>query len=192
MTPRYRHRIALLALAGALLWGSARPACASALAASEYDIKAAYLYNFVKFVQWPPAALPVDDKPFCIGVLGDDPFQGRLESLLNGKLAQGHPVAVQHFKNQSEADHCQIVFVGVSDHDRREAVLTQLATSSVLTVGDSAKFPVDGGVVGFDVVQDRVRFDINLKAAETAHLTLSSDLLKVAHTVHGAPAQPNP
>src|SRR6185437_3247798 len=180
--------IFVLALAGPLSFYPLQPARAETAASpSEYDVEAAYLYNFVKFVQWPVNALPPDGEPFCIGVLGEDPFRDGLKSLLNGKTAQGHPVVVEHFDDPAQAAHCQIVFVSLSETAGLPGILQRLSGASTLTVGDAPEFISRGGVVGFQVIGDRVRFNVNVQAAQASHLTLSSELLKVAHVVRGAP-----
>lgn len=189
MLARISHRV-LVGLAIPILLRLAGPGEAAAQSVSQYDVKAAYLYNFLKFVRWPDAALPKEGEPLCVGVLGDDPFQSELSSILANKTAQGRPLVVRRSTNPQDFTRCQMVFVGASADTA--AALELFAGMPILTVGDSPNFPKQGGILGFHIVEDRVRFDVNIKAAENAHLTLSSELLKVAHSVRGVPVSSNP
>jgi hypothetical protein len=151
---------------------------------SEYDVKAAFLFNFGKFVEWPQDSPQARDANFTIGILGEDPFGPRLEQALAGKTIKGKPVVLEHLKTPAEAAHCSLVYVNEKEGVPSE-VVNSLDHGAVLTVGDSPDFIDQGGIIAFRIVSGRVRFDVNLKAAEQANLKISSDLLKVAKRVRG-------
>jgi uncharacterized protein DUF4154 len=138
----------------------------------EYQVKAAFLYNFLKFVDWPEAA---GDTPLVICVLGRDPFGGLLEDAVRGKKVNGHDVLVRHAARASDAQSCQILFVPNGEF-RRSGVHTQ---QGVLMVGESAGFLDAGGVIDFYIDNDRVRFEIRPESARTAGLHISAQLLKL-------------
>ncbi len=156
---------------------------ASAQEVGEYQVKAAFLYNFSKFVDWPPQAGGNPDKPFTICVLGDDPFRGGLEAIVKGQTVNGKGFAVRHIKKIEDARGCRIVFISSSEKDRVRQILTALRGSGVLTVGDTAGFAEMGGVINFILVDNRVHFEINLDAAKVQRLKISSRLLRLAQIV---------
>jgi hypothetical protein len=154
---------------------------------TENDVKAAYLCNFVKFVQWDPNSPQMHGDQIAICILGDDPFGEQLQHLLAGQTIQGKPIKLLHIASAAEADSCSEVFINVPDR-QIASTLASLSHPHVLTVGNDPDFVDQGGMVAFRRVGDRVRFDINLRAAEEAHLKISSDLLRLAKRVRGAPA----
>ena len=147
---------------------------------TEYQVKAAYLFNFGKFVKWPPTA---SDNNFAICVLGSNPFGGVLESTVSGERIDGKQVVVRHINSTADASKCRIVFVSDSEQSHVASVLAGLGRLPVLTVSDADGFTDHQGMIQFVMDQDRVRFQVNLAAAERAGLTLSSELLKVATAV---------
>ncbi len=147
--------------------------------AEEYHVKAIFLYNFAKFVEWPADSPPGE---MCIGILGDDPFGGELQQVVAGKTVNGHGFTVKRLKPET-AKTCQIVFVAISEKKRFKAILDLLRGAGVLTVGESPGFCESGGVINFEVVDSKVRFDVNLGAAERARLKLSSKLIGLARIV---------
>jgi len=168
--------IVLLAfLAGSLLGGQA-----AAQQASEYQVKAAFLLNFTKFVDWPPAAFADPNAPFTICVLGDDPFGTVLDQIVEGEKVNERRLAVRRIHGKETAG-CQELFVTSSEKDVRH-MLANLGPG-VLTIGEGEDFIRDGGIIAFVVEHRRVRFDINQSAAANADLRLSSKLLSVARTV---------
>lgn len=158
--------------------------CASQSKPTEYDVKAAYLFNFGKFVQWSSAN---PSRSFDICIIGADPFGGRLDTLVAGEQLEGKPVAIKHTVARNAAN-CRVVFLGASEESRSRAVLATLARWGVLTVSDMPDFLDHGGMIQFVLDGDRVRFEVNLDPAETAGLSLSSQLLKVASVVVRKPA----
>ena len=148
---------------------------------TEYDVKAAYLFNFGKFVKWPAANDTHDNFPIC--VLGQDHFGQALDKTVAGEKINRLPVTVRRVMSADEATGCRVVFVDGSEERRLTTVLPILNRAGVLTVSDMAGFVDRGGMIQFQLVDDRVRFEVNLDAAEHAGLSLSSDLLKVATKV---------
>lgn len=148
----------------------------------EYQIKAAFLYNFAKFVDWPDEAFANDKNSFIIGVLGTDPFGTALDSL-SGKVVKDKKVVVRRYQTANDAKNCQILFVGSSERDRLNEILETLKGGHVLAVADLERFAQRGGSVKFKIVDNKVRFDINTDATERAGLKISSKLLSVAEIV---------
>jgi len=164
---------------GPLLLALALPVFAQA--PSEYQVKAAFLYNFAKFVEWPADR---EGTPFCIGVLGPDPFGGLIDETLAGKMLGTRNVVVRRFSRPEDASICQIVFVAESATPLK-LVLKRFEGRAVLTVGETPAFCQSGGIVGFQVADRRIRFAVNLEAADRAQLKLSSKLLSLATKVWG-------
>jgi hypothetical protein len=150
---------------------------AAAAGPSEVDVKAAFLFNFTKFVDWPEAAGAKD--PITICVLGENPFGSVLGDAVRGKTVNGREVVVQE-RSTSGAATCNIVFIASSEQARLDEVLGRLATRPVLTVSDAEAAAKRGAIIGLTTEKNRVRFEVNLNAAKTAGLKLSSHLLKVA------------
>jgi hypothetical protein len=145
---------------------------------SEYQMKAAYLYNFAKFVEWPVKALPADNSDLVIGILGDDPFGNALESTVKDKKIEGHPLRIRLYKSPKEARACHILFINSAEKKRWQEIIDALAGSNVLTVSeDWARFTTDGGMIYFFMDGRKVCFDINDEAAQKAGLKISSKLM---------------
>jgi hypothetical protein len=150
--------------------------------AAEYEVKAAFLYKFASFVSWPRAS---DTAPLCIGILGEDPFGPALDRVVNGRVLNGRSFVVHRFKNAKDIAGCGILFISSSESRRLEQVFAALDGSSVLTVGDVPGFCEKGGIVNLETRDGRVSLQINVEAAERAHLQLSSKLLSLAAIVRG-------
>jgi len=158
---------------------------------TEYQVKAAFLFNFARFVEWPaPATEPPADAPVLICVLGDDPFGQDLERAVKDKQVRGRNVAVKRSAQISELLACPLIFIGASEERRLDSILGELKGKSVLTVGEFENFAKRGGMIGFKIESRRVRFDINTQAADGVGLKLSSQLLKVGDVVTPTPAAP--
>jgi len=145
--------------------------------ALEYAVKAAFLLNFTRFIDWPPEAIPTD-APFTICILGDDPFGSALDQTIHGENVNGHALVVQR-TGRAVPKTCQILYVSVSE----KGALPEGLEPGVLTVGEGEAFIRDGGMIAFVLDNRRVRFNINLPATRTGKLTLSSRLLAVAKAV---------
>lgn len=164
-----------------LLLPAVAPSPAQSRKPTERDVEAAYLFNFGKFVKWPaPAANR--DPAFTICVLGEDPFGNTLDATVSGEKVEGKAVVVRRVASQKEVSGCRIVFVSSSEDTKVKLVLSGL-DPGVLTVSDMPNFAAQGGMIQFVTEGNRVRFAVNLTAAEKAGLTLSSELLKVATNV---------
>jgi hypothetical protein len=153
--------------------------------AEEYSIKAAFLFHFAQFVDWPAEAFQDASSPLTYCTLGVDPFHGALETTLSRKTVGTRTIRVEHFKQMQEIQGCQVLFIGAAEKDFRPPMLASLQGSPVLTVGETVNFAQDGGMIGFCLEQNRIRFEINLEAAERAKLKISSRLLALARTVIG-------
>jgi hypothetical protein len=156
---------------------------AQAQSAPEYQVKAAFLFNFAKFVEWPADAFASSDAPLQICVLGQDPFGHDFEQTIEEKTVNGHRLEIIHPSGLPQARACQIIFVAASEGPRLREILRDLRGAGVLTVGDAAGFARMGGIINFVLDDSRVRFEINLQAAERAHLKLSARLLTVAKLI---------
>jgi YfiR/HmsC-like len=168
---------AFLAAGGAPLWG------AGTAVSEEYRIKAAFLFNFAQFVKWPPGAFQKADSPFCIGILGKDPFDSFLDEAVKGEAVDGHPLVVRRYADLKGTEDCQILFISKSERARMGALLEGLKGRSILTVGDMGGFAEAGGVIRFITEDNKIHFRINLEAARGAKLDISSQVLRLAEIV---------
>lgn len=153
----------------------------------EYEVKAAFLFNFGKFVEWPADAFAVTGEQFIVGVLGEDPFGVILEETVAGKAVQGKKLVVKRFSRVKDAAHCHILFISSSEEGRLTEILSALAHRKVLTVAEMPEFARRGGMIRFRMENNKVRFDINLTAAQRAGLTVRSQLLRLGSVVSGNP-----
>jgi hypothetical protein len=145
-----------------------------------YEVKAAYLYNFGKFVEWPAKVTAGNNEPFMICVLGKDPFGASLDATIAGEAIDGRSVLAKRLSKPQEALNCRVLFISSSEDVQLKEILSTLEKASVLTVSDMSQFTRRGGMIQFVDDANRVRFEVNLTVAERAGLTLSSQLLKVA------------
>lgn len=150
-------------------------------------MKAAYLYNFSRFIEWPTRSAAESREPFAICVLGKDPFGSVLDDTMSGQAGGAQSLVAKRLTNPQDALACSILFVGESEEDHLKEILAVLGKASVLTVSDIPRFSERGGMIEFVLKGDRVRFEINLTNAVNAGLAVSSDLLKVAVTVRKNP-----
>jgi hypothetical protein len=181
LAPSIAFRLTVLAL----ILGVLSPAPAAQSRPSEYQVKAVYLFNFSRFVEWPaePAASP--NEPFSICVLGQDPFGAALGATLAGETVGGRRLVANRIEKPQDALTCRVLFVSISEQSRLRAILDMLDKKSVLTVSDIPRFAEQGGMIEFVMQGEKVRFEVNLTNATEAGLKLSSELLKVAVTVRG-------
>jgi hypothetical protein len=156
---------------------------------SEFQVKAAYIYNFGKFVKWPDVAPANQSGSFTICVLDGDPFGATLESTLAGETVGDKPVTVRRIGKVEDASFCHILFIGSAQGKDLKGILSALDEDAVLTVSDMPDFSKRGGMIQFVLEGDRLRFEINLEGAEKSHLIFPSELLKVAVAVK-QPARP--
>jgi len=151
---------------------------------TQFDVEAAYLLNFGKFVNWPQA--PANHGPFAICVFGDDPFGPALDRTIAGEKLDGRPVVDKRISEPEQAAACSILYIHASEEGRLARVLAQVQGRPVLTVSDMPNFLDHGGIIQFVMIGDRVRFEVNLQPTNQDGLMLSSELLKVAVKVQGA------
>ena len=149
---------------------------------TESQVKAAYLYNFGKFVTWQPGQAG-NSGSLEICLLGKDPFGPMLDATVAGESIDGRKIAVKRIGKVQDAPECRILFVGLSEGSRLGSILTAAQRFGMLTVSDIPNFAEQGGIIEFVSQQDRIRFEVNRAAAEQSHLVLSSQLLKVASKV---------
>ena len=147
----------------------------------EYDVKAAFLLNFTKFVEWPAESFGDSNSPISICILGKDPFGRTLDDIVQGETVNGRKLAVRRLAQMPASNECQVVYVANTDREAGRG-LSNLG-AGVLTVGEGDGFIREGGMIGFIVENRRVRFDIKQSAADNAGLKLSSKLLSVARSV---------
>lgn len=145
----------------------------------EYQVKAAFLYNFVKFVEWPAQAFADNRAPIIIGVVGNDPFGAKIDQMIVGKIAHGRPLLLKRFPNLRALTFCHIVFICSSERNNLRQALAATGPG-VLTVGETEQFTQTGGIINFTIVNSKVRFEINHVAAEQAGLRISSKLLNLS------------
>ena len=166
----------------ALLMTSSAALRSQAPVVAAHEVKAAYLYQFGKYVEWPSD--PRTGAPFAICILGQDPFGLALDDIVKGRLLSDRPVTIKRIIGASELQDCRILFISRSEDDRLLAILKELSGRTVLTVGEGLQFTRRGGMVGFTTDSQKIRFAVNLAAAEAAQLRVSSQLLRVAVSVH--------
>jgi hypothetical protein len=157
---------------------------ARAQMAPEYEVKAGFLYNFAKFVTWPPNVFDDPNSPIIIGILGADPFGEGIGDVLAGETAQGRPIRVREIARIDDGrPECHVLFVSQSERRNLPRILRILAATPVLTVGDNDDFAALGGIIQFFLDQGRVRFIINVAASRRAGLKISSQLLRLARVM---------
>jgi len=148
----------------------------------EYLVKAAFLYNFAKFVEWPAEAFPDDSAPITLCILGQDPFGGALETI-RGKSVKGRKLVIRQSMRVEDLEMCHMLFISSSEKDRLNRILDLVESPNVLTVGDMESFARHGGVVNLIKTGNKIKFEINVDAAREAGLKISSKLLKLAKIV---------
>jgi hypothetical protein len=178
--PRLTVALAILLLA----LGAGSASAAAQGAATEYEVKAAFLYNFAKFVEWPGSTFESPTDPLVLCVFGDDPFGESLDSVVQGEKVGGRRLVVYRTRETSQLRGCHVVFLSQKARERYPGVLDSLSGTSVLTVGEGEGFLTQGGVIRFVLEENRVRFEINRDAAERNRLKLSSQLLRLARAVN--------
>jgi hypothetical protein len=150
---------------------------------TDYQVKATYLYNFGRFIEWPEKVAAAQGGSFTVCVLGQDPFGPSLDATLAGETIGGKTIVAKRISSAEESDNCQILFLSLRDDSRVNKIIADLDKKAVLTVSDMPQFVKRGGMIQFVLEGKRVRFEVNLTATQHAGLTLSSELLKVATAV---------
>jgi hypothetical protein len=146
----------------------------------EYQVKAFFLYNFARYVKWPPHSFKAPNDPIVICILGRNPFGNALQQAIEGKFVEGRPFAIRQISDFSSIAACHVLFVNSSERKRFRGMAAKLNGSGVLSVGESRGFTADGGVINFMLEDGKVRFEIDVDAAGREHLRISSKLLSLA------------
>ena len=175
--------IRLAWIAVVLLAASARAQVA------DYQVKAAFLYNFAKFVEWPPQVFKTARDPIAICVLGKNPVGDALDEAVAGKAVEGRTFLVRQITEINPGSNCQILFVSSSERKRFRSMAASMKGAGILTVGEAQDFAAEGGVINFKLEAGRIRLEINLDAAEQAQLRISSKLLSLAQIVKSEKAR---
>lgn len=146
----------------------------------EYQVKAAFIYNFAQFTAWPDNAFASADSSFIVAIIGQDPFDHVLDKIMEGKSIAGHPVTVRHVDSPDQIRGCHLLFVPATEDDHLDDIFKVVADRPILTVGESDKFPWSGGTIRFLIEDHKIRFEINSDAAAKATLRISSKLMSLA------------
>ncbi len=146
----------------------------------EYQLKAVFLLNFTRFVDWPNSAFSSTNSPLVIGILGEDPFGKYLEDAISGETVNGHSVTVQRYNSSEEIKTPHILFLNLPETKTGQQVTEALRGRSILTVSDRPDFLKAGGMIRFFTRDDKIKLEINPEAARAAHLVISSKLLRLA------------
>ena len=173
------------ALAGLLLLAAPRLTAQRGL---EYEVKAAYLYNIVNFVTWPPDAFAEPADPVHVCVFGTDPFGPLLDRAMQGGTANMRPIVVDRISETAAVAKCHLLFIPGNNNEQIDQLVRAVGQRPVLTIGEARDFVRHGGMIAFMVDGGRIRFDVNLPAASARGLALSSRLLQVARTIVGKSA----
>ena len=171
-----RARIALATLSAVAL----APLQAAPPSPNEYALKAVFLYNFCRFIDWPAAAFDSRAEPFIIGIIGEDPFGNLLNEAIAGEYYRGRPIRIDHYRSVGEVRHCHLLFVSQSSADQFDQIVALVAGKNVVTVGETEEFLDHGGMIALTAEQNRVRLRSNSAALRAARLNVSSKLLQVA------------
>jgi hypothetical protein len=177
---RIRH-FELAILSAFLCWTCATPLLAQS--ATEDQVKAAYLFNFAKFIEWPAEAFDKPDAPINFCALGRSPVVDELDSSVGGKSLNGHTIMIKHLHGPEEIKGCHLLFLSASAGKQQQKLLQAASGLPVLLVAETAGFARAGGTINFMMESGRLLFEINIKAAENAHLKISSKLLSLARIV---------
>lgn len=153
----------------------------------DYQVKAAYLVNFPKYVDWPEKAFTSTNSPITVAVFGDDNIANEFQKMLDGGMeVGGHPLVLKRINSEADINtDCQIIYIAASERSRVPAILEKLNGAPALIVGESDTFLEQGGMINLVPKNRKIRFEVNLTAASQAHLRISSRLLMAADLVKG-------
>ena len=179
-TARFRS---LLLVFASVLFGVQTVSSVDSPVSREFQIKAAFLYNFTKFVEWPAGKFQETNSPLIIGVAGSSPMTAAIEAIVKDRQINGRPIVVKAVQTREAAQATHLLFIPSSEDSRLESLLPSGAASGVLTVGESEKFASDGGMIHFITEGGKLRFEINMGIVEQAGLQISAQLQKLAKAV---------
>jgi hypothetical protein len=146
----------------------------------EYQVKAVFLYNFSRFVDWPENSFNSPNAPFVVGVIGGDPFGYFLEETVKGEVVHNHVMTIHHFQDLSEIDNCHILYINYKDPDQIKKTLDAVNGKNILTVNDNSNFVRMGGMIQFYTEMNKIKLMINSAAIKQSQLEISSKLMRVA------------
>ena len=181
-----RHRLTVFWLVLFLLLPGGGTNLFAQATSKEYQIKAAFLFNFMQFVEWPPTVFKNADDPFRIGVLGQDPFNAALEDTVQGETISNHKIIVEHAMQVDDLKNCQLIFISKSEKKHVAEILSALDDKPVLTVSEIEGFAERGGGINFYLEGNKVRFEVNPDAARHDGLKVSSQLLNLGKIIETA------
>jgi hypothetical protein len=179
--PRLRVQLCFMAL---LLLVGSLPLLPQSIPSVEYQVKAAFLFNFAKFVEWPPDAFPSEKTPITLCVFRYDPFGGVLDEVIRGKTINNRELAVRRINELPDLKSCHLVFVSAREDKLLSEIEKGVKGESVLLVGESGDFAERGGAVQFFLEANKLRFAVNVDVAQRAQLQISAKLLALAKIVH--------
>jgi hypothetical protein len=185
MAAYWGARLLAFGLRACLTLAAATLTLAGASPPIEYQVKAAILYNFSRFVEWPEDAFQSENAPINFCVFQHDPFGGALDKIIRGKTIRNRQLVVRRVSEVRDLRACQLVFAGETDNERLPDILKELKGTSTLLVGESEEFAERGGGIQLHMEDNKMRFSVNVDAIQRARLTVSSKLLALARIVHG-------
>ncbi len=172
-----KHQFAYVAIALAVaVQGFAR-------ADTAHQVRAAFIYNFSKYIDFPQGAVP-DGRPFVVGIVGEDTYSGDLDAALTGKTVRGHGFEIKHVRSESDLRSCQFLIVGESNSSEARKTLRSVEGAPVVTIGEGGDFARLGGTIAFVTSENRVRFEVNLASSRAARISISSRMLSLALQVY--------
>jgi hypothetical protein len=177
-------RLAALLSVGALLLANSQTMAFQSKPIPEHQVKATFLFRFTQFVEWPAGAFPAAQAPLVIGVLGEDPFGPLLDETVRNEKVNEHPLAIERYTRLEDIKNVHVLFVSRRQAARIREITGALNGRSILTVGDADGFADGGGMIQFVTQENKIRLRINLTAARSANLTISSQLLRPAMVIN--------
>jgi hypothetical protein len=172
-----------VSMGGVLLSIALSAPSVSAQSATEDQVKAAYLFNFAKFIEWPPEVFDKPDAPMNFCLLGRSPVADEFDSSVRGKSISGHSINIKHLQSPADIKGCHLVFLAASAGKQQQKLVQLAKGTPVLLVAETAGFARAGGTINFIKENDRLVFEVNITAAESSHLKISSKLLALARIV---------
>lgn len=156
------------------------PLYAQSKPAAEFQVKAAFLYNFTRFIDWPPTAFSSANAPFVIAIIGNDPFGDYLAQVIKSESVNNHRIIIKRYNQLKEVTDCHILFISPPATKKTKEILQLTEHRNILTVSDGDNFTNSGGIVSFYKENNKIRFEINISSAKAAQLEISSKLLTLA------------
>ena len=175
-----RTRIAALCILASAIAASGAAPESQSQSKSEYALKAVFLYNFCRFIEWPKSEFASPADPIIIAVVGEDPFGHLLEEAVHDETVRGRSIQIQRYRNGDSIGHCHLLFISRSESRRVDGILAAVGGKSVVTVGETDAFIDRGGMIALTAERNRVRIHINPALLRAANLDVSSKLLRVA------------